>query len=87
MLNYFGIVIDLYNGWHDVVSLHILICLASVENLTTLLLDLLDSVEILLDGPFHVKRTQEGILIEWVTHSTLEGRVCFDHASYEVIVN
>lgn len=86
-LNDLGIVVDFHNGWQDIVAIHVIERFSTIENLSSLLLDFLDTIEIVLYAPLGVEWTKQCVVVEWVAHSFLEGWVSFHHSSNEVIID
>ena len=79
--------VDLNDGGQHIVSFHAFDFLTSVKYLASLLLDLFKSLKVLVDTSRHVKWSKQGVLVERVAHSLLEGWVGLDHPSHEGVVD
>lgn len=72
------------NGWLNIVAftLH---DIATIEDLTTLLLDLLNTFLVLGDTILGVERSKESLGVERITH--LNGFVSRDHSIHELVMD
>jgi len=57
MLDDLSIMVDLYDGWEDVVSFHSFDSLTSVQDFTTLSFNILNTFLIVVDAHLVVKRS------------------------------
>lgn len=86
-LHNLGIVFDFHDRWQDIVAIHIVEHFAAVQDLSSLLLNFFQTITVHLDALLGVKRSQQGIVIEWVTHALLKGWIGLDHASNEIVID
>jgi hypothetical protein len=87
MLDNLRIMVDLHDGWENVVSFHSFHSLASVKDFSTLSFDVLDTFLVVVDTHLVVKWAHKSIWIKWVSHSILEFWVSFHHSINEAVID
>lgn len=84
MLYNISVVVNSNNSWLDVVTLS-LDYIATVENLASLLFDILNAFPKCIYCVLSMKRPKQGLRIQWV--SSFDSFVCTNHSIYKFVVD